>query len=399
MSNTTITALLEQTSKRNLYQNILDLEGERDPIFNFEALDLTATKIHDRFENLGLSVTEQKFTVDGFDGTFRNIEATLKNSPSSMDDYVVLTSHYDTVPNTIGANDNASAIALQFEIARILAQGDLNLNVKFVSFTLEELNPYLVNEGIKKAQELGLKDAQNRIKSYHFKQIRKKMNQSYEHFEGEGIPLEEISPRCLEVLKSDMTPQEFEYYTYFESLYPPSGEYDSVGFDGFMGSSRWVEAQIDRKTRIKRVFNFDEIAFTSKKKYSATLPEGIPLAQFPQYKVNLEDRIADFIMFFSDANSEWMFGSLMKHAELFDLPYLAFPTRMDYLSMKTQLPQMMSADHAPFWRAGIPCILVTDLGEYRSPYAHNMGDTIEILDFDFLEKVTQMTLGTLLEEV
>ncbi|MHA1673044.1 MAG: M28 family peptidase, partial [Promethearchaeota archaeon] len=99
----------------------------------------------------------------------------------------------------------------------------------------------------------------------------------------------------------------------------------------------------------------------------------------------------------SDDNSEWMLGSLFKYAEAVDLPYLGFPTQMDYINLKTNMPQVLSADHAPFWRAGIPCIFVTDMGEYRSPYAHNMGDTINVLDFEFLQKVTQMVLGTLLK--
>ncbi|MHA1673746.1 MAG: hypothetical protein ACTSYI_08955, partial [Promethearchaeota archaeon] len=102
--------------------------------------------------------------------------------------------------------------------------------------------------------------------------------------------------------------------------------------------------------------------------------------------------------FFSDANSEWMLDPLYKNAKLVDLPYLGFPTQMDYNTMRIHMPQMNAADHAPFWRAGIPCILVTDMGEYRSPYAHNMGDTINVLDFDFLKKVTQMTLTTLIDK-
>jgi len=392
-----ITSLLEKIKKRNLYHNILEIEGVRDPIFNLDKLNLTADKIHDRFDNLGLAVAEQQFTVEGFDGTFRNIEATFKNAPTASEDYVILTSHYDTVPNTVGANDNASAIALQFEIARILTEENLALNVKFVSFTLEELNPFLVCQGIQKAQELGLKDAQNRISSYHFKQIRKKMDNLYSQLESEGISGEEITKRSLATLKPEMTPKEIEYYTYFQSLYPSKEGFDSVGFDGFMGSSHWVDRYENSASHIKKVFNFDEIAFTSKKKYSHFLPDGLPISQFPQYRLQLEDMVGNFIIFFSDTNSEWMLDSLFQKAKALDLPYLGFPTQMDYATMKQQMPQMLAADHAPFWRAGIPCILVTDMGEYRSPYAHNMGDTIDILDFDFLKKVTQITLASLLE--
>ena len=50
--------------------------------------------------------------------------------------------HYDSVAGTVGADDNASAIAVQLETARLLKEilesEGLDLSVKFVSFALEE---------------------------------------------------------------------------------------------------------------------------------------------------------------------------------------------------------------------------------------------------------------------
>jgi Zn-dependent M28 family amino/carboxypeptidase len=54
----------------------------------------------------------------------------------------LLGAHYDSVSGTVGADDNASAIAVQLETARnlkaLLDQKELDLGVKFVSFALEE---------------------------------------------------------------------------------------------------------------------------------------------------------------------------------------------------------------------------------------------------------------------
>jgi Zn-dependent M28 family amino/carboxypeptidase len=54
----------------------------------------------------------------------------------------LLGAHYDSVFGTVGADDNASAIAVQLETARHLAalkgREELDLTVKFVSFALEE---------------------------------------------------------------------------------------------------------------------------------------------------------------------------------------------------------------------------------------------------------------------
>jgi len=56
--------------------------------------------------------------------------------------YFVLGAHYDSVSGTVGADDNASAVAVQLEIARHLVEKAnthrLDLAVKFVSFALEE---------------------------------------------------------------------------------------------------------------------------------------------------------------------------------------------------------------------------------------------------------------------
>jgi hypothetical protein len=46
--------------------------------------------------------------------------------------------HYDTVPGTPGADDNASAVAVMLELARRLRETSLSAPVRLVAFTLEE---------------------------------------------------------------------------------------------------------------------------------------------------------------------------------------------------------------------------------------------------------------------
>jgi Zn-dependent M28 family amino/carboxypeptidase len=56
--------------------------------------------------------------------------------------HYILGAHYDSVWGTVGADDNASAIAVQLETARelksVLGGKELGVGVKFVSFPLEE---------------------------------------------------------------------------------------------------------------------------------------------------------------------------------------------------------------------------------------------------------------------
>src|SRR4029078_13728314 len=57
--------------------------------------------------------------------------------------YYGLRAHYDTVPCTPGADDNASAVAVMLELARGLRQERIKAQVLFGAFTLEEPPAYL----------------------------------------------------------------------------------------------------------------------------------------------------------------------------------------------------------------------------------------------------------------
>lgn len=52
---------------------------------------------------------------------------------------ILLAAHYDTVPNSPGANDNASGVAVILEIARLLAQKNTLRGLKIVFFDQEEV--------------------------------------------------------------------------------------------------------------------------------------------------------------------------------------------------------------------------------------------------------------------
>ncbi len=51
------------------------------------------------------------------------------------------------------------------------------------------------------------------------------------------------------------------------------------------------------------------------------------------------------------------------------------------------VPQARLSDHAPFWDAGYPALLLTDTAFMRNPNYHTAFDTIETLDLEFMAKV------------
>ena len=59
------------------------------------------------------------------------------------------------------------------------------------------------------------------------------------------------------------------------------------------------------------------------------------------------------------------------------------------------LRDLRRSDHAPFWDAGIPAILVTDTSNFRSPFYHTAMDRIEMIDFEFAAKVVLATAASI----
>ena len=389
-----INQILEEISPRKLYETVLAVESVRDPIFNMDQLNNTADSFLFKFEELGLGVSEQKFKVQGYDGEFRNLEA---NYTGGDGDPIIISSHYDTVPTSPGANDNGSAMALQLELARLLTKFNCDVNVKFVSFSLEELNPSIWSTINSMGKDLDLYDNKNRIKSWHYKQIRSKYGQFVETKLGEGMDRPHAYRQAYDKFQGQMTENERKMYQTINDIYPIQENYDFVGHIGLMGSSHWVQENEAQNTPIKAVLNFDEIGMVFHTPYSHIFPEGVPISDLPQYKVKVKERVGDFITNFVDKNSEALLFPFMEEAKNTNVPFLGFPIGMDYYDIRKHLPQALYADHAPFWRANIPCLMITDWGEIRSPYAHTMADTADRLDYDFIRKIIGATFNFVLK--
>ena len=116
--------------------------GERSVCFP-ENLNKTAEYIQSVYEDIGIAVRREPY--DYSDYKVANIVAEISTGPQPSRRYL-LGAHYDSVSGTVGADDNASAIAVQLETARglkaLLGQENLDLTVNFVSFALEEPPAY-----------------------------------------------------------------------------------------------------------------------------------------------------------------------------------------------------------------------------------------------------------------
>jgi Zn-dependent M28 family amino/carboxypeptidase len=99
------------------------------------ALEAAATYIEREFQAFGASVERQWYETQGQQTCNLVIERVGTKRP---DQIVILGAHYDTVSITPGADDNASAVAVLIETARVLCQTSFRRTVRFVAFTCEE---------------------------------------------------------------------------------------------------------------------------------------------------------------------------------------------------------------------------------------------------------------------
>ena len=140
-----IAMLDKQTIIKQLHNHLTMLTrtiGERS-VRMPENLEKSAAYIQAQFENDGLVVQRQAYRYK--DMHVCNVVTRLRRSANPAVHYV-LGAHYDSVAGTVGADDNASAVAVLLETARAMqaltTDEEINLEITFVAFALEEPPAY-----------------------------------------------------------------------------------------------------------------------------------------------------------------------------------------------------------------------------------------------------------------
>jgi Zn-dependent M28 family amino/carboxypeptidase len=146
-----------------------------------------------------------------------------------------------------------------------------------------------------------------------------------------------------------------------------------------MGS--WVYAQQARRenTRILGMLCLEMVGYYSQAPHSQSLPLPLQLMGYPT--------TGNFIGLVSDWASRPLMESLaasMKQACRLPAVTLAVPFQGHIL------PEVRLSDHASFWDAGYPAIMLTDTAFMRNPNYHGPGDVMDHLD---LSAMTELTLG------
>jgi Zn-dependent M28 family amino/carboxypeptidase len=270
--------VLEQALRRHVETLTVEI-GPRAPGLG-GSLPRTAAYIRSVLDEAGLSVAEQPY--DFFGEQVVNLIAAPPAIATAPAFYVV-GAHYDSVPSTPGADDNASAVAVLLELARRLPQLALRAPVRLVAFTMEEPPAFTT----------GLQGSRIFVKA---------CQAAGERVAG-AIVLEMVG------------------YTAPRQIYPPvlrfAGYPREGNFIGIVGN--WRSRPFGRA--VLRGFRKN------------------PRLPVESLFVPFDGRI---------------------------------------------LPATRLSDHASFWDARLPAVMVTDTAFFRNPHYHLPTDTIDTLDFAFM---------------
>lgn len=102
--------------------------------WDVEKLDKAALYIEEKLSSYSCHVKRQSFTYMG--NTYHNIIGEVSGDGEL--EILIMGAHYDTIPGTPGADDNASGVAGVLELARLAVLEPSSKTVRFVAFTLEE---------------------------------------------------------------------------------------------------------------------------------------------------------------------------------------------------------------------------------------------------------------------
>jgi Zn-dependent M28 family amino/carboxypeptidase len=284
-------AILRNALREHVNALAVDI-GPRMPS-NPDSLVGTVNYIHSVFEDVGLSIQEQNYEY--YDQRVTNVLG-MDPIAAGASAYYVVGAHYDTVPGTPGADDNASAVAVMLELARRLRHTGPKAPVLFSAFTLEEPPAH-------QTSHQGSRVFVSRCQS-----------------KGDLV----LGAIVLEMVGYTAPRQNYPFLSHWPG-YPAQGNF--IGIVGNWRSWRFGRAVLRgfRKNR--------------------HLP-----------------------------------------VESLFLPFDG------YILPKTRL-----SDHASFWDAGLPAVMVTDTAFFRNPNYHLPSDTIDTLDFTFLAQLVKSLELALLE--
>jgi aminopeptidase YwaD len=266
-------------SIENLKGHVQNIHFDRNPYDHYRELEQAAQYIEREFLKSGWEVKEDRFQWEG--RSYKNIVAEKKGT-TSPNRVFILGAHYDTVPGSLGADDNASAIAVLLEVARNIQTVPLGCTVRLIAFSLEECD--------------------------------------------------------------------------------------------YIGSTHYVESLKKGEEKILGMIALEMVGFTGP-------GQDYPPYLNPKYYPN----VGDFIAIVGNERSKELLEKVCQFFKTYipqlPLEFLIVPGNGEGME------EVRLSDHSTFWDRGFPALMITDTAFLRNPNYHLASDTMETLNFEFVQKV------------
>ncbi len=110
--------------------------------FSYTRLQKCAEWIKKRWESQGYTVKSHTFSIQGKDYENLEIEIRGQKAPSEI---VIVSAQYDTLPDSPGANNNASGVAVLLQLSNLLKNYTPDRTLRLVNFVNEE-DPFFNTE-------------------------------------------------------------------------------------------------------------------------------------------------------------------------------------------------------------------------------------------------------------
>jgi hypothetical protein len=150
-------------------------------------------------------------------------------------------------------------------------------------------------------------------------------------------------------------------------------------FTPYMGSRVYAKRARQARHQILGMLCLEMVGYYSRTPGSQSLPLALRFLGYPT--------TGNFIGLVSDRRSR----PLMERLEAALKGGCRLPTVTLAVPLGGHvLPEVRLSDHANFWDAGYPAIMLTDTAFMRNPNYHGSGDVMELLDLDAM---TELTLG------
>ena len=154
--------------------------------------------------------------------------------------------------------------------------------------------------------------------------------------------------------------------------------------DGLLGSYDFVDNYLPTSWKLEEVHILEMVGYCDHTPGSQGVPKGLPL--------KLAHDRGDFLALIANRSSNFLLKPILKVASTYVPGFPVWGLKV-FFGLENKFTDLRRSDHAPFWDQKIPAFMWTDTSEFRNSNYHQPTDTPETLDYEFLQKVTQLLVA------